>query len=195
MPQGGCAHVREHRPAHAADVQHVGERSATAPYRASRLLRRTSMSLRRSVIPHASNAPYGRGMTTSSTSTTSLAAATEQLRSGLKAQLGAVLDSLDAGAMNSGAARGPPRQSATRRQTALPDARGGSVTLAGLRSGPGRRRVLPRRLVPVLQPPCARSRPRFRTSTRPAPGSSRSLRRRPTTRSRSQSRRSWRSRC
>jgi len=73
-------------------------------------------------------------MTTSTASTTSLTAATEELRTGLKTQLGTVLDRLDAGATEFGAR---PWSAKAVGDTApdfeLPDARGGSVTLAGLR--------------------------------------------------------------
>lgn len=72
--------------------------------------------------------------TTSTTSVTSLTAATEELRSGLQTQLGAVLDSLDASASELGA-RTWPAQAVGEAAPGfeLPDARGGSVTLAGLR--------------------------------------------------------------
>lgn len=73
--------------------------------------------------------------TTSTTSMTSLTAATEQLRSGLRTQLGTVLDRLDAGA-NELRARSWPAKAVgeTAPDFELPDARGGSATLAGLRS-------------------------------------------------------------
>lgn len=74
-------------------------------------------------------------MTTSTTSTTSLTAATEELRSGLKTQLGTVLDSLDAGATELGARTWPAKAVGDAAPDfELPDARGGSLTLARLRS-------------------------------------------------------------
>jgi peroxiredoxin len=74
-------------------------------------------------------------MTTSTTFTTSLTAATAELREGLKTQLGAVLDSLDAGATELGAGTWPAKKVGDHAPDfELPDARGGSVTLAGLRS-------------------------------------------------------------
>ena len=74
-------------------------------------------------------------MTTPTTSTTSLTAPTEELRSGLKSQLGTVLDSLDAGATALGARTWPAKAVGdTAPDFELPDARGGSVTLAGLRA-------------------------------------------------------------
>src|SRR4051794_36818263 len=93
------------------------------------------MKLRRSVIHHPSAAPYGRAMTTPTTSTTSLTATTEDLRSGLKTQLGTVLDSFDVGATELGARTWPASAVGDAApDSELPDARGGSVTLAGLRS-------------------------------------------------------------
>ena len=65
---------------------------------------------------------------------TSLTAATEELRSDLQTRLGAVLDSLDTGANELGARTWPAKavgQAAP--DFELPDARGGSVTLSGLR--------------------------------------------------------------
>ena len=77
-------------------------------------------------------------MTTSPTSTTSLTASTEELRSDLKSQLGTVLDSLDAGAAELGARTWPAKAVGdTAPDFELPDARGGTVTLARLlRDGP-----------------------------------------------------------
>ena len=93
------------------------------------------MKLSRTAIQHPNEAPYRRGMTTSTTSTTSLSPATEELRSGLKTQLGTVLDSLDAGAAELGARPWPAKTAGDRAPDfELPDARGGSVRLAGLRS-------------------------------------------------------------
>src|SRR3954466_7205883 len=74
-------------------------------------------------------------MTTPTTSTTSLTAATEELRSGLKTQLGTVLDGLDAGATELGARTWPAKAAGDAAPDfELPDARGGTVTLAGLRA-------------------------------------------------------------
>src|SRR3954466_4868649 len=136
MPQGSLAHTcASTAPRTRLTSSTSASGSTTAPYRASRPLRRTGMRLRRSVIQHPNNAPYGRGMTTSTTSTTSLATATEELRSRLKAQRGTVLDSLDAGATELGARTWPAKAVGDAAPDfELPDARGGSVTLAGLRS-------------------------------------------------------------
>ena len=97
-------------------------------------------------------------MTTSTTSTTSLTAATEELRSGLKTQLGAVLDSLDAGATELGA-RTLAGQGRRRRGAGLRAPRRSRRQLDARRPAqrrPRRPRLLPRRLVPVLQPAAAR---------------------------------------
>jgi peroxiredoxin len=97
------------------------------------------MKLRESVIQHPGSSPYGRCMTnsttsTSPTSTTSLTAATEELRSGLQAQLGAVLDSFDASADELATRTWPAKAvGEAAPDFELPDARGGSVTLAGMR--------------------------------------------------------------
>jgi peroxiredoxin len=74
-------------------------------------------------------------MPTSTTSTTSLTAATEELRSDLGTQLGTVLDSLDLGAAELGARTWPATAVGDMAPDfELPDARGGSVSLSGLRS-------------------------------------------------------------
>jgi peroxiredoxin len=65
---------------------------------------------------------------------TSLTAATEELRSGLRTQLGEVLDNVDASANELGARTWPARAvGEAAPDFELPDARGGSLTLAGLR--------------------------------------------------------------
>src|SRR5207247_382158 len=76
----------------------------------------------------------------STTSMTSLTAATEELRSGLQTQLGAVLDSLDASASELGARTWPAKAVGEAAPGfELPDARGGSGTAPGRRrEGPGR---------------------------------------------------------
>lgn len=74
-------------------------------------------------------------MTPPTTSTTSLTATTEELRSGLKTQLGTVLDSLDIGATELGARTWPAKAVGDPAPDfELPDARGGRVTLAALRN-------------------------------------------------------------
>jgi|tagenome__1003787_1003787.scaffolds.fasta_scaffold20436415_2 peroxiredoxin len=73
-------------------------------------------------------------MTTSTTPTTSLTAPTEELRAGLKTQLGALLDRFDAGATELGARVWPAKAvGEAAPDFGLPDARGVTVTLADLR--------------------------------------------------------------
>ena len=95
------------------------------------------MKLRESVIQHLGLLQYSGCMntyTTSTTSMTSLAAATEELRSGLQTQLGEVLDSLDASAKELGTRTWPAKAvGEAAPDFELHDARGGNVTLAGLR--------------------------------------------------------------
>src|SRR5436190_729920 len=99
MPQGSLAHTCASTAPRTRPISSTSASgSTTATYRTSQSMRRTSMKLSRTAIQHPNEAPYRRGMTTSTTSTTSLSPATEELRSGLKTQLGTVLDSLDAGA-------------------------------------------------------------------------------------------------
>src|SRR3954452_9850176 len=136
MPQGSLAHTCASTAPRTWLTSSTSASGSTAGrYRTSLRLRRTGMTLSRTVIQHPIQAPYSRDMTTSTTSTTSLTAATEELRSGLKTQLGTVLDSFDVGATELGARTWPAKAVGDAAPDfELPDARGGSVTLAGLLS-------------------------------------------------------------